>query len=113
VQKYAAKQKDMIFPEKGKHSLVNAQATIDVNLIQEKTRPTLNVLSNHMEILHSGLKDKLDHRSLMQRIIDYFTNLFTKICDIAPAKPDKSLEKMVMHTSTLSRGSDQTFIFHR
>ena len=76
----------MILPEKGKDSVIKAEATIAIDFSKNSSNPSLIVESNHMEILHEGLKSHLDSRSLGQKIVDFFKNFLglSKVKDISP-----------------------------
>lgn len=63
-------------PEKGKKSVIKAEATIAIDFSKDSKNPFLTIESNHMNIMHAGLKSHLDNRSFGQKIADFFKNLF-------------------------------------
>lgn len=76
LSKYIEEDQPYIYSEGG---LIKAEATIEIDFSKDSSHPSLIVESNHMEILHNGLKDALaDYRSLGQMIVDFFKNIFGK-----------------------------------
>jgi hypothetical protein len=94
VMKYAPEGK--IYPQSGKENIIKAEATIAIDFSKDSRKPSLTVESNHMEILHEGLKNHLDNRNLGQKIVDFFKDIFglNKVKDISPSVPDKSFEEL-------------------
>lgn len=84
-----------IHPEQGKSSVIKAEATIAIDFSKNSTNPSLVVESNHMEILHEGLKSHLDHRSLGQKLVDFFKDIFglNKVKNISPQISDEVTKK--------------------
>lgn len=73
---------DFIKPVSEQVTLIMAEATLNIDFTPIGQMPSLTVESNRIKFFHPEIEKLMDRRSLVQMIVDFFSNLFN--CDKVP-----------------------------
>jgi hypothetical protein len=76
----------VIEPDEGYDYIVELEATLNIDFTDNSDQPNILIESNHISYGHQGIKDKIDPRNFLEKLID-FIKYYLSFNQVEPIKP--------------------------